>query len=154
MIFLVMLFSIVIAQAQSFIVKTDVLASFFGIYNIEAEYQLSDFQSIDVNVSAISSKTFDEKGGGVAIDYRLYFKQVPKGFYLAPTLGYTLFYEKDTDATFVGIKGGFQYIFGGGNQGVILDVFSGPSYSVSDSVKYTGGSIMIGIKVGYSFVRS
>lgn len=159
---LVLSFVSLMATAQTQTVKLNPLGVVFGLYNASYESALSDKGSYQVGANFYSYKLFEQKttGFGVEGGYRHYFREVLKGPYVFPRVGFAQNSTKvnGESASFsqanIGATIGWQWLFG---SGFVFDLGVGYGYNFvivkADSITndYNRGLPRFGFSLGYAF---
>ncbi|HMS70582.1 MAG TPA: DUF3575 domain-containing protein [Saprospiraceae bacterium] len=151
-----------IATSQSAVVKTSPIGLAFGNFNVTYEKVLNSSSSALVSANYIY-KLFGIKVGtfGLGAGYRYYIthakKDVPKGFYIQPQVGFSIGNADDFKYNSIsfGAEIGYQWVW---TSGFSLDLGIGPSYTNYggdfDSIGFDGGSGILPtgtLAIGFAF---
>ncbi|MFD2514771.1 DUF3575 domain-containing protein [Pontibacter locisalis] len=166
-------------QAQSSLIKVNVLSPVVRTGSVFYEHAIADDKSLQLGVFYTNFKADDTRfsGYGITPEFRKYLsksKQAPAGFYLAPFLRYQSFKIKadmSEGGTSMEAKGSLNTFGGGltiGNQWIfgehfVVDAFFGPSYNAGkvkvesgdedsiDAGSFSGFGIRTGLAFGLKF---
>lgn len=168
----VAVFGFAFANAQENVIKVNPLSILGGTDLVSYEFKIGEKSSFLVGAGIGGFKIGDAKYSnyGAEVQYRYYFKEALKGFYVGGQAGYslgkvktegTLFTTETSESNFgsfrLGAKGGYQWIW---NSGFSLDLNLGLAYnnfsykdtnSSTSSLKASGILPNFGFGLGYAF---
>ena len=176
------IFTIGFANAQENSIKVNPLSALFGGNDLVSfEHKIADNGTLALGLG-FSSLTIGEttySDYGAELQYRFYFEECLKGWYIGPNVGYSVgsvksdygssFYGSGTTTTYqdkrtklqIGARAGYQWVFGSGftldlNLGLAYNKYT---YTYGDNTNtflqggYKASGILpnFGLGLGYSF---